>query len=292
MDNLRGIFLVTFSMAFFALEDLMMKSLSAYMPTGQIMFLLGFGGMVVFGVMALRARAPLFDRDLLRFPLILRTGAEAMAALFFITSLSLVPLSTVASVFQATPLAIAVGAALFMKERVGWRRWTAITLGFVGVLIIIRPGLDGFRPEALFVLGAVVSIATRDLISRRLPDDLSSATVSFYGFGALVVAAPFLMWITGDAPAAMDGVRVIWVMMAVVFGVLGYYAIVLATRMGDASALMPFRHTRLIFSLIIGVTILGETPDGPTYMGAVIIIGTGLYTYLRERKLARAARAV
>lgn len=90
----------------------------------------------------------------------------------------------------------------------------------------------------------------------------------------------------------MDGVRVIWVLMAVIFGVLGYYAIVLATRMGDASALMPFRYTRLIFSLIIGVTILGETPDGPTYLGAVIIIGTGLYTYLRERKLARDARAL
>ncbi|WP_136635577.1 DMT family transporter [Pseudooceanicola onchidii] len=287
MTSLHGIALVIFSMAAFAIEDLLIKLMTVDIPTGQTLLMLGLGGMGVFGAIAVAQGHRLWVPQMRSAAFVIRTGAESFAALFFITSLSLVTLSTVAAVFQATPLAITFGAAVFLGETVGWRRWSAIGIGFLGVLIIIRPGLEGFRPEALFVLGAVVAIAARDLASRRLPDGLHSVTVAFYGFAALVVIAPVLMWIRGDHLVGMATPQILRLIGAVAFGTAGYYAIVLATRVGDVSAIMPFRYTRLVFSLILGMLVLGERPDLATYVGATIIIGSGLYTFVRERRLAR-----
>ncbi|SEP57018.1 DMT family transporter [Thalassovita taeanensis] len=287
MNNLRGIFLVILSMAFFSLEDMFIKRMTETIPTGQVMATLGLGGALVFGLLAARQGQRLFGPATIRNgALALRTLSEGFAALFFITSLSLVPISTVSAVFQATPLAITLGAAVFLGEQVGWRRWSAILLGFVGVLIIIRPGMTGFQPASLFVLGAVVAIATRDLTSRRLPQAMSSTVVSFYGFAAIGVAGLPLLLITGATPQAMTLVDVGQMACALVFGVLGYYAIVSATRMGDAAAVTPFRYTRLIFSIALGMLVFGERPDLLTYVGSALIIITGLYTFLRERRAA------
>lgn len=292
MNNIRGILLVILSMAAFATEDMFVKAMTQSLPTGQVMFLLGAGGALVFAAVA-KSRgealiAPLFQNR----ALLIRTVAEGFAAFFFITSLSLVAMSTVAAVFQATPLAITLGAALFLGEQVGWRRWSAILVGFAGVLMIIRPGMAGFDPAMLMILGAVAAIATRDLISRKLPADMSSYVVSFHGFASLAVVGPLMMLTQFTPPAALSLPHLGQIFGALVFGVSGYYAIVIATRTGDASAITPFRYTRLIFSMILGMLVFAERPDLMTYLGSAIIIASGLYTYLRERRLlARAAPA-
>lgn len=284
MDNIRGIMLITLAMAAFAIEDSFIKTLSGSIPKGQIMLMLGAGGAMVFFLAARLQGVKVLSRRNLSKTLLWRSAAEAVAALFFITSLSLVPLSTVAAVFQATPLAITLGAALFMGEVVGWRRWSAIILGFIGVVIIIRPGLEGFEPASLFVVITVFAIAARDLLTRIVPEKTSSLVVSFYGFFSLVIASPALMAISGW-PESVDATESAYILGAVCFGVVGYYMIVAAMRMGEASAIMPFRYTRLIFSLILGVIIFGERPDALTYLGSALIILSGIYTFLRERQL-------
>ena len=286
MNNLRGILFITAAMAAFSIEDSFIKHLSGSVPKGQIMMILGFGGALVFFLVALRQRTNVFSSRHFSWPLLWRTACESVAALFFITSLSLVPITTVAAVFQATPLAITLGAALFLGEQVGWRRWSAIMVGFLGVLIIIRPGMAGFDPASLFVGITVFTIAARDLLTRLVPTETSSTVVSFYGFFALVFASPLLMAFTGW-PQAVAGKDMLSLGAAVAFGVIGYYLIVTAMRMGEASAIMPFRYTRLLFSLILGAWIFGESPDALTYLGSALIIASGLYTFLRERKLAR-----
>jgi len=286
MNNLRGIVLVTLSMAAFTTEDMFVKALTQTLPTGQIMFLLGAGGALVFAIMAKRQGAALIAPLLRSRALLTRTVSEGFAAFFFITSLSLVPMSTVAAVFQATPLAITLGAALFLGEQVGWRRWSAILVGFFGVLLIIRPGTAGFDPFLLLVLGAVAAIATRDLSSRRLPPEMSSFVVSFHGFASLTVVGPLMLLVQAQVPMAMPLPQIGQMLAALTFGVVGYLAIVIATRTGDASAITPFRYTRLIFSMILGMLVFSETPDMMTYIGSAIIIGSGLYTYLRERRIA------
>ncbi|MCD9146692.1 DMT family transporter [Pseudophaeobacter flagellatus] len=287
MNNLNGILLVIASMAAFTLEDMFIKRLSGDIPVGQILMMLGAGSGAVFAVAAVYKRDNLFARAAWRGPAILRTLAEAIGAMAFATALSLVDISTVAAVFQALPLVITMGAALFLGEQVGWRRWSAICVGFVGVLLIVRPGLAGFDPSVFLVLLAVLAIAARDLLTRLVDVSISSAVVSFQAFASLIVAGGLLLLSTGGEPVSVDGSQALMMLGGIIFGVGGYYAIVIATRIGDASAITPFRYSRLLFSILVGVLVFGERPDALTLGGAVLIIASGLYTFVRERRLAR-----
>ncbi|KAB7613936.1 DMT family transporter [Amylibacter sp. SFDW26] len=287
MNNLKGILLVIASMAGFTLEDAFIKELSTTISTGQILVIVGISGAVIFALMASYKGHRIFAKRFWTRITLARSATEAFAAIAFVTSLALVPLSTVAAVFQATPLAITMGAALFLGEDVGWRRWAAIIIGFIGVLIIIRPGLGAFNPNVLFVLIAVICVAARDLITRLVPSDIPSTVVSSQGFAPVALAGAILLWVQSKPMTPVNTLETYYFIGAVAFGVAGYYAIVAAMRVGDASAVTPFRYTRLLFSLLVGVVIFKERPDLLTLLGAAIIITTGLYTFLRERRLAK-----
>ncbi len=287
MENIRGILLVLAAMAAFTVEDMFIKQLSTTVPVGQILIFLGMGSGLIFATLAILNRHRLWARAAWRPLMLMRAATEAIAAVSFATSLSLVDISVVAAVFQATPLAITMGAALFLGEDVGWRRWTAIGLGFAGVLLIIRPGLEGFEPAALLVLVAVLGVSARDLITRRVDSAVPSTVVSFQGFAVLVPAGAALLLFGPGAPTALAGPEAAMMAGGVLFGALGYYGIVSAMRVADASAVTPFRYSRLIFSLLVGVIVFHERPDALTLAGATLIIATGLYTFLRERQLAR-----
>jgi len=195
------------------------------------------------------------------------------------------PLSTVAAVFQVTPLAITMGAALFLGEQVGWRRWLAIGLGFIGVMLIIKPGVDGFDPSVIWVIIAVLGVVLRDLVTRVIPEHVSSSIISLQAFLAAIVVSSTLLIFTSDSLVAVSAKNSSLFAGAIVFGIAGYYAIVSAMRVGHASIVAPFRYTRLLFSLTTGMIIFGERLDNLSLLGSVIIIGTGLYTFLRERRL-------
>ena len=158
MNNFKGILLMLIAMAGFTMEDLFMKKLSVNLSTGQILITLGFGSSLVFALMAKSKGYKLTAKIFWSKGMLIRQFAEGIAAIAFITSLTLIPLSTVAAVFQATPLVITMGAALFLGEAVGWRRWLAIIVGLIGVLIIIRPGLNSFDPNVGYVLIAVLFV--------------------------------------------------------------------------------------------------------------------------------------
>lgn len=287
MNNLNGILFIIAAMAAFTLEDMFIKRLSGDVPVGQILMLLGLGSGTVFAAAAVYRGDNLFAPAAWRGAAILRTLSEAVGAVAFATALSLVDISTVAAVFQALPLVITMGAALFLGEQVGWRRWSAICVGFIGVLMIVRPGLAGFNPSVILVLVAVLAIAARDLLTRMVDSSVSSAVVSFQAFASVILAGGLLQVFTGAEPTALDGRQVGMMLGGIVFGVAGYYAIVTATRIGDASAITPFRYSRLLFSILVGVLVFGERPDAMTLGGAALIIVSGLYTFVRERRLAR-----
>jgi drug/metabolite transporter (DMT)-like permease len=175
-----------------------------------------------------------------------------------------------------------MGAALFLGQMVGWRRWTAIIAGFIGVLIVIRPGFDGFEPASILALLGVVFLAIRDLATRVMAPDLSTITVSAYAFLAMAlaggIALPFF------APLQQpDAVEWGMFLCTVILGGLAYVAVVIATRTGDIGAIAPFRYSRLIFAIIIAVIFLGERPDMPTMIGASVIVASGVYAFWRER---------
>ncbi|MBT4133770.1 MAG: DMT family transporter [Rhodobacterales bacterium] len=279
------------AMAGFTMEDLFMKKLSVNLSTGQILITLGFGSSLVFALMAKSKGYKLTAKIFWSKGMLIRQFAEGIAAIAFITSLTLIPLSTVAAVFQATPLVITMGAALFLGEAVGWRRWLAIIVGLIGVLIIIRPGLNSFDPNVGYVLIAVLFVTVRDLITRKLPMNVPSTIVSFQAFASLIIAGGILIFLSDQKIVSLDENQIYFVLGGIIFGVIGYYCIVASTRIGEAGVVTPFRYSRLLFAIIIGFLFFNERPDFLTLLGASIVIMTGIYTVLRERYLARRSRA-
>lgn len=286
MENLRGSALMVLAMAGFALEDMFVKRLSYDLPVGQILVFLGAGGAVMFGAISVGRGHRLFSRDLITTPVMLRNLGELIGTLGFVTAIALTPLASASAILQATPLAVTLGAALFLGEDVGWRRWSAILVGFVGVLMVIRPGFAGFEPASLFAVQAVFGLALRDLATRAVPRTVTSMQLSCYGFATIVPAGLIMVWISGGA-VNPDATQWRDIGLALILGVAGYYAIVAAMRVGEVSFVTPFRYSRLIFALIIAVTLFDERPDALTLIGASIIISSGLYTLLRERRLRR-----
>jgi drug/metabolite transporter (DMT)-like permease len=211
-----------------------------------------------------------------------------LGSVCFVVALALVPLVTATAIFQAMPLAVTMGAALFLGEQVGWRRWTAILVGFAGVMVIIRPGAPGFEPAALLAVGAVLGLAARDLFTRRIPSRIDTMLLTAWGFLAVALVGGAQLLATGGAvmPTAGDALMLLG---ALAFGTVGYWWLTESTRLGELSAIMPFRYARLLFALIIGVVVFSERPDAWTLGGAALIVGSGIYAVLRERARARAA---
>ncbi|WP_324754700.1 DMT family transporter [Roseovarius sp. Pro17] len=288
MDNLRGSILMLVAMAGFAAEDLFVKLLSENMPVGQILMMLGTAGCVTFAIATRAQGTRLISPVLLTRPVILRNVGEIIAAVTYITALALADLSTVSAILQATPLAVTLGAALFMGAQVGWRRWSAILVGLIGVLMIVRPGLDAFDVSSIFAVISVVGLAIRDLATRAIPTSVSSMQLSCYAFGTMVPTGAVMLMFHGE-PSMPDPLAWAYLLGAMVFGVMAYYFIVGAMRIGEVAAVTPFRYARLIFALILGMSLLGERPDTWTLIGAAVIIASGLYTLIREQRLARHA---
>ncbi len=289
--NLRGIVLMVVSMAAFAIEDSFIKRAADDMPTGQILLMLGVFGAAIFTVMAARAGQKPFSRDLLQGQVMLRNLGEVIGTMGFITAIALTPLTSATAILQAMPLAVTLGAALFLGESVGWRRWTAILVGFAGVLVIIRPGLEGFDINSLWAVLAVFGLAIRDLATRRVPARIGSMSISVSGFVSVAILGAAMLALSGGAvwPGTLQTALMVGALSA---GVVGYWMVVEAMRVGEISAVTPFRYARLIFALIIGILIFGERPDLMTLAGATLVIGSGLYTFARERVRRRnAARA-
>lgn len=274
------------AMALFAVEDMFLKLAAADLPVGMVIFVAGAFGAPVFVAMARTEGRRTFTRAALHPMVLARNGGEMVATFAYINALAVVPLSTVSAVLQALPLAVTLGAALFLRETVGWRRWTAIAVGFAGVMVVIRPGLDGFRPEALWVLVTVAGLALRDLATRAIPRDCSAAQVSAWGLLS-VAALGAVMMVPGGA-VMPDAMQAATLFGAVMFGTVGYWLVVSASRTGEVAVVAPFRYTRLVFAIAIGWTVFAETPDAPMLAGAAMIIGSGLYALARERARKRA----
>ncbi|MGR3542465.1 MAG: DMT family transporter [Hasllibacter sp.] len=284
-DNRAGILWMLLAMAAFAAEDAAIKWTGQRMPAGQVMLTLGVGGAVIFGLAAAARGQRLWSREPLRGALLVRNLAEGSATVCFISALTLGSLSAAVAILQATPLLITAGAALFLGEKVGWRRWTAVAIGLSGVLLILRPWQDGLRPSDLLAVAATVILTARDLATRRIPARLGTLQVSFWAYLAILPGGALLLALGGGAqPFTAD--LALPVALLIVLGVGGYFAVTQAMRVGEASAVAPFRYARLVFALALAALIFGERPDPLTLLGAAIVIGSGLYALLREGRLA------
>ena len=285
MDNLRGAGLMTLAMLCFAIEDMMIKFLADALPVGQILTMLSIGGASLIAATLLVKRQTLFPGDILTRPVIIRNVGEIIGTVGFVSALVLIPLSTLAAILQTTPLLVTLGAALFLGATVGWRRWLAILIGLVGVLIIIRPTSEGFDWLVMLAVLGVVGLAIRDLATRASTPNMSALQLSLVAMMLIIPTGILLAWFFGTPFVAPTLPQWAIIAAASVVGAFSYRFIVTAMRVGEISFVTPFRYTRMIFLLVIAVFVFDETPDAFTLLGATIIIASGLYALWRERKL-------
>jgi drug/metabolite transporter (DMT)-like permease len=216
-------------------------------------------------------------------PMLIRSGFEVSGRLFYSLAIALTPLSTTSAILQATPLLVVAAAAILFKEQVGWRRWSAVCVGFVGVLIILRPGVEGFSLMSLLAVAGMIGFAGRDLATRAAPKVLSNRQLGIAGFAMLALAGAIVLAYSGGA--VLPGAWGLALLAGnTVFAILGYHALTSAMRTGEVGFVTPFRYTRLVFAMILAVAIFGERPDLYTLMGSALIVASGIYTLIRGNR--------
>lgn len=283
-DNIRGALLMMGAMCAYTLNDAFMKSLADEIPLFQAIFVRGLGAIVFLVFMCkvlgqLRFTFPARDWGLV----ILRTVGEIGGTYFFLTALFNMPIANVSAILQVLPLSVALAAALFLREPLGWRRLSAIIVGFIGVLLIIQPGGADFSAYSLYALAAVACVTLRDIAVRRMSRNVPSvfvalvAAVGVTGLGG--VGSLFVEW---QPFTALSGMQLAG---ATGFLIFGYIASVSAMRFGDIAFVAPFRYTSLLVALVLGVLVFGEWPNALALVGGMIVVATGLFTLYRETKL-------
>lgn len=285
-ENLQGALLMMASMAAFTLNDTFMKLIAGELPLFQILTLRGILTSVLIALTMLalgrfRFAIPRGDRRYV----ITRVVAEVGAAYFFLTALFNMPLANVTAILQALPLTVTLAAAVFFAEPVGWRRMLAIVIGFVGVMLIIRPGASDFTIYSIYALVAVGFVTLRDLATRRLSAQTPSMAVSFYS--ALGVTAFFAAALPSQGWQPVSGHAALMISSASVMIIGGYLFSIMVMRVGEISFVATFRYTSLVWALLLGWLAFGEWPSALTLLGAVIVIGSGVFMLLRERRLRR-----
>lgn len=296
-DNLRGVLFMCGSMAAFTINDSFMKSVTATAPLFQTIFLRGLialAGLLAMALLtgALRHRPSAGDWNLIA----LRSFAEIFATLFFLTALLHMPLANLSAILQALPLAVTLGAALVFGDHVGWRRLTAILVGFAGVMIIIRPGTAAFDGWSLLGLASVFCVVVRDLAVRRLRRGVPSVIVALAAAVAVTLVG---LGLSALPPGALGDGLTGWVALtgpqlakiagAGGFLMAGYLFAVSAMRTGDVGMVAPFRYTSLLWAIVLGFAAFGDLPDGWTLLGAAIVVAAGVFLLLRERALRKTA---
>ena len=279
------------AMTSFSINDALVKTLDGALGSGQVMAVRGsLACALIVPLLLTRRGIGARLHEALSARVLLRASMEVGGTLTFLMALSRLPFANIAAILQALPLAVTLGAALVFGERVGWRRWLAILVGFGGVLLIVRPGTEGFDSASLLVVLTVGFAATRDLVTRTLPAGFPAMLVSAATI-VLVTLAGFGLCLSEGRWQAMEALQWQTLALAALFLILAQQFIVLAMRGGDVAAVVPFRYTSLLCAIVLGYLLFDELPDGWTLAGSAVVVATGLYTLYRETRVGRRVAA-
>ncbi|UFX48350.1 DMT family transporter [Bradyrhizobium sp. 41S5] len=282
-SNLRGSLFMAAAMASFTANDTITKAVSAELNIGEILLVRGLVAMVLVAALAWYRDALRSFSALLIWPVGLRVMGEIGGTLTYLSAISQIPLANASAIFQALPLVITLGAALVFGEPVGWRRWLAIAAGFIGVLVIVRPGAEGFSQASLLALASVGFCAVRDLATRRIPKALPTVFITLLTTVTVTTAGAAVLVPLGGWKAPSGHALGLLVLAAVLI-LIGYQCIIVSLRTGDISAVAPFRYSALLWAMLLGYLAFGHQPDVQMLTGAAIIVASGLYAFYRERK--------
>lgn len=286
--NLVGSLWMIGAMAAFAVEDTLVKGVTRTLPVAEVLVLFGVGGALIFAVAALISGDRILGAGVVSRPMRVRIGFEIVGRLFYTLALALTPLSATTAILQATPIVVVLGAALLFGEQVGWRRWTAIILGLVGVLIILRPTPASFTPLSILAVIGMIGFAGRDLASRAAPPSVGTAALGFWGFVALVLAGTIYGTVWEQRGFLWpDGATALSLVAIALWGTAAYASLMKAMRTGEVATVTPFRYTRLLFGITLGILVFGETVDAAMAVGCAVVVASGLFILYRGRRAGR-----
>jgi drug/metabolite transporter (DMT)-like permease len=283
-DNLRGALFMAIAMAAFTINDMFMKLITQDLPLFQAIALRGALTVAALGALVIitaqgRFTLPRKDGVIVG----IRAVAEVAATFTFIAALMHMELANLSAILQSLPLLVTLAAALFFGDRIGWRRMTAIAIGFAGVLIIIRPGTDGFDVWSLVGLASVATVVVRDLSTRQLSRAIPSVTVAFWTSVLLTLSSGALS--IGQGWVMPQTATLVMIPAAAIGVIAGYLTIIRAMRVGDIGVVAPYRYTALLWAVVLGWLAFGDLPDFWTLVGSAIVVATGIFTIWRERKV-------
>ena len=278
---MRGVICMTLGALVLTINDGMAKYLTESYPVGQVMALRGVSIVVLltaFYVVTGRTAALKVNRWSHQLS---RAVLMTCSTICFVTGLSLLPIADAIAIAFAGPLLTVALAIPFLGERVGWRRWLAILVGFAGVLIIVQPTGDAFRIAALAPLGAAFFGACRDVVTRRISGSESSSAILMIST-TLVTLAGFLSWPLGWAPIQSAH---LWIFaVSGIFVGVAQYLIIEGFRLGEVALVAPFKYTTLIWAVLIGAIFWGDIPGTGVWIGTVLVVGGGMYLLRSESK--------
>jgi drug/metabolite transporter (DMT)-like permease len=285
--RLAGIALMLLGVFMFSFGDALGKYLVSTYAVGQLLWLRACAALLVLSPLIWRHRREFLAMERPKLQAIRIVLSTLEVAAFFLATVYL-PLADVTTYYLACPIFVTALSALVLSEQVGWRRWTAILIGFCGVLIALRPSAQTISWPAMIALGGSLSFSLLLLITRslRATPDIVMATSQFVGtflLGALM--SPF-GWVTPEAGSLA---------LFAVAGCISVTALVCVNRslkLAPASVVVPYQYSMIIWAVMFGIAVFGDVPQPATILGAAIIIAAGLYIFLRERKLGREENAV
>ncbi|MFT5509098.1 MAG: S-adenosylmethionine uptake transporter [Hyphomicrobiaceae bacterium] len=283
--NLRAMGLIVIAMGAFVCSDTLMKATSDELPLGQMLALRGvMSCLIMLPIVAFSSGLAVLFK-IYSWPVFIRNVAEIGAAFTFMSALFRLPMASVSGVLQAVPLTITAAAAIILREPVGWRRWTASGVGFLGVLLIIQPGTTEFSIWYLVAIGTVLCVTARDLATRYIAKAAPSLAITFITAIVTMFAGAALALtetlVVPSTPAMMQ------LAGTSAFVLVGYYSLIEAMRTGEISAVAPFRYSVVLWAMIMGYLVFNEVPSTGTIVGSMIVISAGLYTLHRERVAVR-----
>jgi len=289
-ENMRGALLMVGSMTAFTLNDAFMKSLSDELPLFQSIFFRSIGVFICLSIAGLAMGQIKLNQSRRDWMFIsLRSLFELGGALFFLSALFNMPIANVTAILQVLPLTVSLAAAVFLGASLGWRRLSAILVGFAGVLLIVKPGGEGFNIYAVSALLAVLCVTIRDILVRKISPEVPTMLVSWFTVFA-VMAGSGLASLT-EVWQPVSSLAAFQLGGAILTIIGGYIFSVAVMRHGDIAFVAPFRYSSLLVAVVIGFWIFGEVPDTLTIVGSIIVVGTGLFTLYREGQIRKRAKA-
>ena len=269
------------------MNDGVVKWLSGDYQVGQILTFRGAAAVILItGVLLWRREFNIFE---VRYPKVQLLRAVLMIAstFLFVNGLGLMPLADTVAIAFVGPIFVTALAPILLSERVGWRRWSAVLVGFAGVLIILRPGGDGLHWAALLPAGAALCGACRDLLTRGISHGEASGTTLFYSTLGVALAGAVTAPFGWQTPALADlGLFVVARMLLSI----AHFLHIETFRFAEAAVVTPFKYSALLWAMAIGFLVWGDIPDNRTLLGAALLIGSGLYIFHREgRRSAKLA---